>query len=43
MNDKKAFERFAWQYKNETNYEEELDEEGLDPEEVEKIYFGEEE
>ncbi|MFA5174367.1 MAG: hypothetical protein WC438_04260 [Candidatus Pacearchaeota archaeon] len=34
---------FCPDFKNEAEFEEEVEEEGLDPEEVEKQYFGEEE
>jgi len=40
IKNKKSFEKFAWSFKNESDYEEELEEEGLDIDEEEKLYFG---
>ncbi len=40
---KELFEKFSGSFKNEADLDEELEEEGLSPEEVEEKYFNEEE
>ena len=38
-----VFDKYAWQFKNESEFEEEIDEECLDKDEIETIHFGEDE